>query len=352
MKTNHAFTLVELLVVIAIIGLLIGLLIPAVQIAREAARKVQCKNNLRQIGIAFHNHHFDRGTLPPGGIGYRATAEEAPNPNDPSKPRLNANGRPRPVGKEFAWGIYILPFLEQSGLADALNTDLWLDHPINRTIVRTVLPVFLCPSAGEPRATESNVARNVTRTMTTPFMTFPNSGEDVFRCSRSHYAGVQSETLMAAIGKTRPTDQAGARTNQMKGMLLCSPGVNAEPVYLTLKSCKDGTSNTLILTEDTDHYDGSWASVRQLFVQMNGMPLMDKACVKTVDSMYYRGKAGINEPCARGTEGYNNTFSYHPGGVMILKVDGSAHFISQDINYLVYAYLICRADGKANEVLE
>ena len=344
MKPHHAFTLVELLVAIAIIGMLIALLLPAIQSAREAARKIQCRNNIKQMGIAFHHYHDVYDTLPPGGVGYRPDARYGPDPNDLSKPHPNAGTLP--LLKEFSWNVYILPYLEQTGVAAALDTDLWIDHPANRAAVRTVMPVFLCPSASDPKPTAPNVARNVTRTMTTPFMTFPASGEDVFRCGRSHYAGVQSETLLAPFGETRPNDSAGLRTAQNKGMLFAAAsGITC----YTLRDCTDGTSNTLILTEDSDHYDSAWPSLRNLFVQMNGMPRYadSRACTGKQDQRGNWGTTGINEPCARGTEGYNNTFSYHPGGVMILKLDGSAHFIPENVHYLVYAYLICRADGQA-----
>jgi len=343
MKPNRAFTLIELLVIIAIIGMLMAILLPAVQIAREAARKIQCRNNLKQIGIAFHNHHDTHDRLPPGGVGLRGPTFFPPDTTDLSRPRSDG----RPIGKEFAWNVYLLPFLEQTGVAAALDTDLWIDHPANREAVRMVMPVFLCPSASEPRSTPSNVTRNVTRAMTTPFQTLPGpTAENPFRCGRSHYAGVQSETLMAPFGETRPPDAAGSRTSQTKGMLIALPGMEA--TYHTIGDCWDGTSNTLILTEDTDHYDGAWASLRNLFVQMNGMPryVDSRACTGTVDSRGNWGTTGINEPCARGMEAYNNTFSYHPSGVMILKLDGSAHFISERIHYLTYAYLICRADGQ------
>ena len=352
MKTTRAFTLIELLVVIAIIGMLIALLLPAIQAAREAARKIQCRNNLRQIGIAFHNYHAVHNVLPPGSLSIRTT-NNLPNQSDLSAPRTDGN----PIGKEFCWGVYVLPYLEQTSVSAQIDTNLWIDHPANREAVRAVLPVFLCPSVGEPRMAGSgnlNSSRNVTRTMTTPFNTFPQIGEDAFRCSRSHYAGVQSETLMAALGETRPPDSAGARTDQTKGMLITRPlpGTSGERpeemVRYGFVDCLDGTSHTLIVTEDSDHRDGSWASARSLFVQMNGMPKYanTSACTGTMDSNGNRGTSGINEPCARGLEIYNNTFSYHPGGVMILKLDGSARFIPQDIHYLVYAYLICRADGQ------
>ena len=339
--------MIELLVIISIIGMLIAILLPAVQYAREAARRVHCQNNLKQIGIAFHNYHSSWETFPTGGYGYRSGVNDTPDQADLSSPRADG----RPIGKEFAWNVYLLPFLEQTGVAAKLNKDLWIDHPANRDAVRTVLPVFLCPSAGDPRATPANIARNVTRTMTTPFMTYPGlTAAEPFRCGRSHYAGVQSETLMAPFGETRPEDKAGTRTDQKKGMLLALPGEN--PLYRGIRHCTDGTSNTLILTEDSDHYDSAWPSLRNLFVQMNGMSkyVNTRSCTGATDPNGHRGKSAINEPCARGTEGYNNTFSYHPGGVVILKVDGSTHFIPENINYLVYAYLICRADGQTIEL--
>jgi len=358
MHFHRAFTLVELLVVIAIIGILIAILLPAIQYAREAARKVQCKSNLRQIGIAFHNHHDVRDRLPPGGVGYRPVFP-VPNQSNLSQPLPTANGR---VGKEFSWNVYLLPYLEQTGLATKLNTDLWIDHPANREAVRTVLPVFLCPSASNPDPTRRAAGQvaDVTRTMTTPFMTFPQSGADLFRCGRSHYAGFQSEYLAAPFGETRPTDRSpGPLNGQYKGMLpsvMAAPGSNwaaasgmsgvvPEVLYLSFKDCRDGTSNTLILTEDSDFYDSAWSSLRNLIIQQNGFATYtDSSCTTVADQRGHWGTSGINMPCQRGM--LNNTFSYHRGGAMALKLDGSVHFISENIHYLTYAYLICRADGQ------
>jgi type II secretory pathway pseudopilin PulG len=334
-------------VVIAIIGMLIAILLPAVQAAREAARKIQCRNNLKQIGLAFHNYYTAHNSLPTGGSGYRGgSVFFEPDTTDLSKQLPG-----KLVGKEFSWNVYVLPFLEQMGVVAELDTNLWIDHPANREAVRTVMSVFLCPSAGDPKPTKENVARKVTRTMTTPFNTYPgHTTADPFRCGRSHYAGVQSESLMPATGQTRPEDKAGTRTNAYKGLLINDP--LKEAIYLSFEDCRDGSSNTLILTEDTDHYDSAWPSLRNLFIQNNGMikyKNTDTCAVSgagSIDANANKGTAGINEICARGTQGYNNSFSYHPGGTMILKLDGSAHFISERIAYLVYAYLICRSDGQ------
>ncbi len=123
-----AFTLVELLVVIAIIGVLTGLILPAVQAAREAARRMQCSNNLRQIGIALHNYHDTHQRLPPGCLQWR--------------------GPGRPVGmKQFAWSAMILPFIEQTNLHLQIDFHVPFDSPRNAVPAATMLQVYLCPSA-------------------------------------------------------------------------------------------------------------------------------------------------------------------------------------------------------------
>ena len=130
-KQQFAFTLVELLVSIAIIGILIGLLLPAVQAVRESARRMQCQNHLRQIGLALHNYHSAYRKLPPGGIEVRPTI---------------------PNGKQLAWSAMLLPFMEQSGVYDKINFDHAFDDPINADAAETVIPTFICPST--PRTTE------------------------------------------------------------------------------------------------------------------------------------------------------------------------------------------------------
>src|SRR5207248_723201 len=136
---SNAFTLIELLVVIAIIGILIGLLVPAVQRVREAAARTQCGNNLHQIGIALHHYHDARGVFPPAYVG---DPKSQGNAYGVAYPDDNGNG---PSG--FAWGVLLLPYLEQGPLYQQFNLNAPCWTPENAAAAKTKLPVFLCPSA-------------------------------------------------------------------------------------------------------------------------------------------------------------------------------------------------------------
>ncbi len=126
---RRAFTLVELLVVIAIIGILVGLLLPAIQQAREAARRVQCQNNLKQLALAVHNFENARRSLPPARI--------APRPYDQADFSCG--------GQEVNWLGYLLPYIEQNAIASQMELfGKWYDQPTE--VLTTRVPILLCPT--------------------------------------------------------------------------------------------------------------------------------------------------------------------------------------------------------------
>jgi prepilin-type N-terminal cleavage/methylation domain-containing protein len=139
----RAFTLIELLVVIAIIAVLIALLLPAVQSAREAARRIQCTNNLKQMGLAFHNYESAIGAFPSGEISVLV------NPNW-KIPAGNCNAFPPELGS--GWSLFALafPYLEQQALTNDLNFNIGIADPSNQTVRSTQVAVYACLSDSPP----------------------------------------------------------------------------------------------------------------------------------------------------------------------------------------------------------
>ncbi len=201
---KSAFTLVELLVVIAIIGILVAMLLPAVQAAREAARRISCRNHLKQIGLALHTYHDSLRRLPPGWL---------------------ANS---PLGDPgWAWSTAILPYLEQQNTYDQIRTGLPVDAPANRIARETVLSVYRCPSdIGEKLV---NLRRE--------------NGGTLFPVARSNYVSVFG-TL--AIEDT-PSASDGAFFHNSR---------------IRFADILDGLSNTIIVGERGSRIDGStWTGV-------------------------------------------------------------------------------------------
>jgi prepilin-type N-terminal cleavage/methylation domain-containing protein len=341
----RGFTLIELLVVIAIIAILIALLLPAVQQAREAARRTQCRNNLKQIGLAMHNYESTHGVLPPA----RLT-------------RVTASGTDT---KYIAWGVLILPFVDQAPLYNQYNTSWRWNDPGNQNVVSTVLAVYLCPSVpGGGR-----FDRNTAITPASPAVgtvTDGYSGGNARPAAAGDYGSVNRLDSQFFTRRGLADPGAYARSG-----LICRP---SESPSTRLRDCTDGLSNTIMLTENAGapvwyHAAGpgttaqvtalgsaaprvltgttilaegtGWADPdKNMSVAgwVNGGSLLYAASSATPSGTY--SLAPIN-----GTND-SEPYGFHEGGVMVVMGDGSGRFISENIDMNVFGALCTRAGGE------
>ena len=286
-KSWRGFTLVELLVVIAIIGILIALLLPAVQAAREAARRSQCTNNLKQIGIGCHNYHDSFKTFPPSAIG--------------STGLPNYYGDRTQTAYAWAWGTLILPFTEQRPIHEELQAnrhppDLYDNPGIPAgagyspfDAMQNQISTYLCPSDEDKKGHQLS-----------PYFTSPRPGGKTSR----------------ALGKSNYV------MNESVGY--CSrPPHGPNPIA----QIKDGTSNTMQVAErDTvDRVGGAWPRMEDSTCSV-GFRVMSPPNAKNVGSDGQVTWGDTQEPCARYRVG-----SQHPGGLNVLFCDGAVHFVSETI---------------------
>lgn len=252
-QVRTAFTLVEMLVTISIIGVLIGLLLPAVQMARESARRTQCANNLHQIGIALHNYHDTHDTLPPGCLQWRPPGGNPAN------------------FKQYAWSAFILPHLEQVPLYERIDFNLPYDHPRNAEPGSVRLSSYVCPSATAP-----------------------------------------------APGGLGKTDYAGLFGQRLTTFKNTNNGVFIYNRAFTFGMIRDGLSQTLCVAEDTLGPECEWINGRNTFEQ----------------------SGRINDPRASLID--NEIRSQHPGGAMVLFVDGHVSLLANELDTKILAALITR----------
>lgn len=294
------FTLVELLVVIAIIGVLIALLLPAVQAAREAARRMQCSNHLKQLGLALHNYHDTFGSFPPGG--YKA-------------------------GNQLSWHARILSFIEQSAIDDQI---LWTatGYPVNKSLTLDIVPdTFQCPS-------------NVSDKRRGVWGSGQVSGQNTYT---QHYNGVAGpigtnpqtgQSYPVLIGNAYHSACTGG--SERRGM--ATGGTLYVDSKVRFGDITDGTSNTLVIGE---RFEGetSWIAGTSNSI---GWPC-DAAAFKNLE--YSVNFCGPNESC--GSYGNSRPFSSnHPGGAQFALGDGSVSFLPETTDFDV---LLAMASRGGNE---
>jgi prepilin-type N-terminal cleavage/methylation domain-containing protein/prepilin-type processing-associated H-X9-DG protein len=301
---RRGFTLLELLVVIAIIAILIGLLLPAVQKVREAANRLACSNNLKELGLGMHHYHDATGALPPAFVN-------------------NGPWAPPPYSFTHGWAPFILPYIEQQALHDLYHWEVPLYHSLNQGLMTQHVRVFQCPSTPE---------RN-RYTQVGPFQVHGT------RAACGDYAatlGVRDGLIPTG------TDPRGVLTHTPT----TAPGLAPSSTPTTrLTDITDGQSNTTLLTEDAGRprlwrarlpgaadvlEGGPWNHYKGGIV-LNG---------STPDGMARPG------PCALNCNNDGEVYAFHPSGANAVFADGSVRFLRAGTDLRVLAGLITRAGGE------
>ena len=317
-RSRRGFTLIELLVVIAIIAILIGLLLPAVQKVREAAARMKCQNNLKQLGLAAHNYESGYGGLPPTAIDFDSNA--------PSTLPFPAVKGSRPAR---SFHFIILPYIEQSNIQNKYDPALDWRELVNRPLAASPIPIYLCPSAPGGDRTRSFGAPSAYGggTVTgyvTDYLIFA-------RCRST----INTDTLLSAT--VNSSWSASTRPN----------------VDTPFNAITDGTSNTILLMESSGgpqayqlgRPTGVNTTNTQMWPDHRNYHIFDGSDPATGAS---DDTTGTRPNRTLGLNGTNDSepYSFHSGGINVVRADGSVTFIRQSVSVGIVAALITRAHGE------
>ncbi len=322
-----AFTLIELLVVIAIIAILIGLLLPAVQKVREAAARMRCQNNLKQIGIAMHSYHDVRSKFPPGGAMGTGTGQDyQPWPGNDNNGDWNSD--------QGNWIVYSLPYLEQDNLYKGINPRANVYNSVHATVsanpaLQPAPKYIRCPSDDfDPNAKVTNYV-----------------GSMGPQCSIGPYGfDPNQQYCTTAMGwgyATSPDHGNDWSSNGIRGMF------NRLGAIINMAMAKDGLSNTILIGESLPKHHDHLAGGAWWHFNSSGA-----AHCSTIVPINQRSDG----PSCPGTaqqscpSNWNISFGFksnHSGGANFLFGDGSVRFVSQSIEHRTYQLLGARDDGLA-----
>jgi prepilin-type N-terminal cleavage/methylation domain-containing protein/prepilin-type processing-associated H-X9-DG protein len=334
-QVRRAFTLIELLVVIAIIALLIALLLPAVQSAREAARRMQCTSNMKQIGLAMFNYESTIGALPPS---------------------MCAAGYGNTVTWINGWSALAraLPYIEQGNLFNAANFTLWKEDPQNSTAISQNVSIFICPSEIKPEVSTHDYGLSGVNSYGVCqgdwFVWGGFNGPQnrtAFGMNRSRrfaeFTDGTSQTLMAAEVKTyQPASNCRTTTLPSVTNPYNIPSPYANP-YTVAPEYDNGTC----VTQNQFEFHTEWSDGN---AHAGGFTTAWSPNKQIMGRLMYIGMDldlnGMNEELGGPTFAAINSRSYHPGGVNVLLVDGSVRFVKSSIDGMVWRGLGTVAGGE------
>jgi prepilin-type N-terminal cleavage/methylation domain-containing protein len=333
---RRGFTLIELLVVIAIIAVLISLLLPAVQQAREAARRTQCKNHLKQIGLAVANYESSHSVFPPGRISDSST-------------------------DWHSWTTLILPYIDQGSMYNQYNYNVTWNDPLNASTVAKKLSFYTCPSSPVDNGVDLNSA-NTPKPAAGNYTALASLSDKYYLAlGYSKTVGASNYSIYADKNQTAPRQG-------MFGKLKDDP-TNAKIRY---SSITDGASNTASVIESSGNpywygpqkqkftsptydsapagpngADGEFLLVGGEYAYKDGTGWADPGRISGVKGCSAAGTQRGGTPL-KPINGCNDSegYSFHVGGIHAVFADGAVRFVSENIDALTWAALITRAGGE------
>ena len=327
----RGFTLIELLVVIAIIAVLIALLLPAVQQAREAARRSQCKNNLKQLALALHNYHEAFGVFPPSRMysdglgGMNCDSDEVEIEDNTSQ-----------CTTYHSWPTLVLPFFDQANLQNTIDFNSPWSSLVNRPMIGAQLPAFQCPSTPNSNSRQD------------PYHVKGAAAGDYGSINE-----VKKKVYTDVLGVPYPGQGA-------------ANGVLAKGAINKIRDITDGTSNTCMLGEKAGnptvwinghpmtasefaaYTDDKVALHNSQYVTVDGTGWADPDCGYSINGMTQDG-LNVYGPYHINVMNASESYSFHPGGCHFAMADGGVRFVSQHINGRTFVYACTRA---GSEVIE